>query len=229
MNKIIIGIIVLVILLIIGIIIYLLYRYITKRKIQNDINNYNNNIIVYDKKFNLNYYDNKYIDTSKLIKTQAVVISIATPINIIINDDNINLYKYIIMYDIDDYFNINDDKKPMFIDEFKDDKILYIQDTNNEKINLFDDKGDKFLFDKYDNNKIVLIDKYDNNNYTYIKLQSILDKPNNRKIKVFSTILTKKELDIGDYLNVYYELNKNGGRIVPPFLDNDYITFFNKK
>lgn len=229
MNKILIALIVLIILSIIAIIIYLLYRYFRKRKIQNDINNYNNNIVIYDRKFNLNYYDNKYIDTSKFIKTQAVVISIATSINIIIYDDNIDLYKYVIMYDIDDYFNINDDKKPRFVDEFKDNKILYIEDSTNEKINLFDNKGDKFLFDKYDNDKIVLMDTYENNNYTIVKLNSILDKPNNRKIKVFSTILTKKELDIGDYLNVYYELNKNGGRITPPFLDNDYITFLNKK
>lgn len=229
MNKILIALIVLIILSIIAIIIYLLYRYFRKRKIQNEINNHNNNIVIYDRKFNLNYYDNKYIDTSNLIKTQAVVISIATPINIIINDDNINLYKYVIMYDIDDYFNINDDKKPRFVDEFKDNKILYIEDSTNEKINLFDNKGDKFLFDKYDNDKIVLMDTYDNNTYTIFKINSILDKPNNRKIKVFSTILTKKELDIGDYLDVYYELNKNGGRIAPPFLVNDYITFLNKK
>ena len=205
MNKILIGFIILIVLIILSLIIYLLYKYFTKRKIQNNIINHNLNIDIYNNKYNLNYYNNKYIDLtdlSKLIKTEAVIIEKdIKPINIKISDDNIILYKYEIMYDIDNYF---------FKDKDKDKDI---------DINELDD----FL-----NNKIILKDTYDNDNYILIQLNKILDKPN-RKIKVFSTILTNKDLDVGDYLNVYYELNKDGGRIAPPFLDNDYIKFFDKK
>ena len=147
---------------------------------------------------------------------------------------NENIKKYNENYNIN-YFN-NNLYKTIDTDYFKN--VIAEVIDNQEKINT---TVNDINVDLYKTKILYTVDNYFFNEKTPIDIElktynSLLVIPsiskniiNDNKINIKCEILTSKQLDKGDSIDCLYMINENGGRIAPPFLKENFITYFENK